>query len=72
MNSHDADPALVQSEADLVSARIKAVNLETVYAAFPGDVMTAMEQADRYNKSISEQKLPLEFLGTMVLPEPNP
>jgi hypothetical protein len=72
MGAHNADSTLVQSEADLVRARLKAIGLDTIYAAFPSDVLTAMEQADRYNKSISEQKLPLEFLGTMVLPEPNP
>ncbi|KLK90585.1 hypothetical protein AA309_24935 [Microvirga vignae] len=72
MSSHDTDPARAQKRPDPARAQVEAANLETVFAAFPDDVLMAMEQAVRYNKAISEQKIPKRLLRAIFVPEPNP
>jgi hypothetical protein len=72
MSSHDTDLARTQSVSDLVSAQIEEKNLKKIFAVFPEDVLTAMEQAVRYNRSIAEQKIPQQFIKAADLPGPNP
>ncbi|WP_133239344.1 hypothetical protein [Microvirga sp. KLBC 81] len=72
MSSHDTDPARAQKRPDPARVQIEAANLETVFVAFPDDVLVAIEQAARYNKAISEQKIPERLLGEIFVPEPNP